>query len=104
MVRGNVSIKPAQICSILKACKAANVASFEFGELKVEFHPSGDAMPAGAAWEGEESPQASSFFTEPPDVPSKQAQTDAIDVALLAVEDPVEWERRQLEGHTDAEM
>lgn len=82
------------ICSIIRSCKDSGVSEIKLGDTVIKFGVSDfpQAAPISAY-----TPQPGSDVAQ--EIP--QSNSQELQDALLAVEDPVAWEARQLMGDQD---
>jgi hypothetical protein len=82
----------SDICNIIKACQDSAVKRVVYGDLTIELGSPADEIAAQSNFNLPES----NFPKQLDEAP--QQTSFSIDDDLLVVEDPVEYERRQLEG------
>lgn len=86
-----------EICSIINSCKSSNVKEFTFNSLNIKFGVE-DKIETVHTHTVSVSDQGTPFESEVP-----RPQITEIDDALLAVENPLLWEERQIMGAADDE-
>jgi len=91
------------ICAIIKACASAQVENIAIGELSICFRKKSEEP------EKTEYTFSSPVFTvsgdahNAPSIPSELPRLDEDELnAQIAIEDPIEWERRLLEEESNA--
>lgn len=86
------------ICAILKACKEANVNSFTFGDLEVDFGAKEEANDYHIHLADKFLDQKTYQATE-----DQKPTEDEINMQM-AIENPVMWEKMELGEVTDANV
>lgn len=84
----------SDICSIIKACKGSGVTELVLGDLKIGFGPKDHAWPEMPL------PRQLNFKDVDSNQNASPTEIDQEEINYqLAIDDPVAWERQQLEGN-----
>lgn len=96
-------LQASDVCAIIKTCKESNVSKLQFGDLQVDFtfhveqfeaHPITGEAPLEQLIEKQEK-----------DTLEKEAmQSKSERLALMAIEDPAEYERLIMAGELEDEL
>jgi hypothetical protein len=101
------SLSASEICAIIKACASAKVKDFSLGDLRISYRPRTNEIVSRtpkpkSVPPPDDQPQLALPGTSPsqPTEPQPDESKDLMDMQL-AIENPVEWERRLLEEESN---
>jgi hypothetical protein len=91
-------LPPAAVCEILKACNQSGVREIEFHGLKVSFFATGATGWPAPEVHGEPSRPELAREIDQETLEHEALEAKEQELAELQITDPVEYERRMLEG------